>query len=220
MKAMVLAAGRGERLRPLTDEVPKPLLRIGGRCLIEHQLRALAAAGFEAAVINVAYRGEQIVAALGDGTRYGLPIAYSREQPGALDTGGGIRRALPLLGDAPFAVINADIYTDYPLRRLRTALESAEADAHLILAPNPPHHPDGDFGLDDGRVARAGRRYTFAGIGVYRPALFDRQQTRFPLAVVLDETIAAGRVQGELYRGRWFDVGTPAAFEQLGGRVG
>lgn len=214
---MILAAGRGARLRPWTDTTPKPLLCVGGQHLIEYPLRALAAAGFTRVAINVAYRGGQIMRALGDGSRYGLRIVYSREQPGALDTGGGIRRALKLLDDAPFAVLNADVCSDYPVAQLAGALQNASDAAHLVLVPNPPHHPQGDFGLQQGRVVMAGQRHTFAGIGVYRPALFAAQPARFPLSAVLRESIAAGRASGQLYSGRWFDVGTRATFAALGG---
>ena len=217
MRAMVLAAGRGERLRPLTDRLPKPLVRVRGAALIEHHLRALADAGFEDVVINTAWLAERIEAALGDGAAHGVRIRYSRETPGALDTGGGIRNALPLLGQAPFAAINADILTDYDFARLRTPLP-ADADARLVLVPNPPHNPAGDFGLaDDGRVT-PGPAHTFAGIGVYRPELLAAVPgTRFGLAAVRRPAIAAGRVMGEIHRGVWHDVGTPEALERLGG---
>lgn len=216
---MILAAGRGQRLRPLTDAVPKPLLYVGGHRLIEYPLLALADAGVGQVVINVAWLGGQIEAVVGDGARYGLSIRYSREQPGALDTGGGIARALPLLGDEPFAVINADVLTDYPVGRLTTALSSPDTAAHLVVVPNPAHHPKGDFALDAGRVTTTGQRYTFAGMGVYRPALFAGRAGRFGLADVLRQAITAGRVSGELYTGRWFDVGTRATFDRLGGQA-
>lgn len=226
--AMILAAGRGERLRPLTDRVPKPLLRVRGALLIEHHLHALARAGFTRAVINLAWLGDRIEAALGDGAAYGLEIRYSRETPGALDTGGGIRNALPLLGEGPFAVINADVHSDYDYARLRRPLPE-HADARLVLVPNPPQHPEGDFGLDDGRVTMdvppqdrpQDRRYTFAGIGSYRPRPFAGYGAdRFGLAALLRPAIAAGRVVGELHHGAWFDVGTPAVLEYLGGGDG
>ena len=170
MKAMILAAGRGERLRPLTDHTPKPLLPVGGRPLIGHHLAALAAAGFDEVVINVAYRGDQIRAALGDGRAQGLPIRYSVEQPGALDTGGGVRNALAMLGEAPFALISADVFTDFDYARL--AGVSGDG-AHVVLVDNPAHHVDGDFGLDaHGRLVEAPPRRTYAGIGVYAPASF------------------------------------------------
>lgn len=214
MRVMLLAAGRGERLRPLTDRVPKPLLRVRGAALIEHHLHALARAGFHEVVINTGWLGEQIEAALGNGGDYGLSIGYSRETPGALDTGGGIRNALPLLGEAPFAVINADIHTDYDYARLRRSLPD-DVDASLVLVPNPPSHPQGDFGLDQGRVT-ATPRYTFAGIGVYRPRPFTEYGAdRFRLADMLRPMIAGGRVAGELHEGAWFDAGTHEVLEYL-----
>ena len=222
MKAMILAAGRGQRLRPLTDTVPKPLLQVGGRRLIEHHLLALAAAGFREVVINVAWLAEQIVDTLGDGSAYGLDIAYSREQPGALDTGGGIRQALDRLGrEHPFALLNADVYTDFPVAALRECRLTDTDDAHLVLTANPPHHPQGDFSLVDGRIGREHPRYTYTGIGVYRPGLFlAGEATRFALVQALAPAIEHGRVAGQLYAGRWHDVGTPRAFAELGGRLG
>ncbi len=213
MKAMILAAGRGERLRPLTDHTPKPLIDVGGRSLIGHHLAALADAGFADVVINVAYRGEQIIDTLGDGEHWGLTIRYSRETPGALDTGGGIRNALALLGEAPFALISADVFTDFDYRRLRQV--DLEAGLHAVLVDNPPHHPDGDFGLgSDGRLNSGPPCWTYAGIGVYAPALFaDPSSARFPLVAVMREAIASGRASGERHRGRWVDVGRPAALE-------
>jgi len=208
MRAMILAAGRGERMRPLTDHTPKPLLPVGGRALIEHHLAALAAAGFREVVINHAHLGAQIEAALGDGARYGLLIRYSPEET-ALETGGGIFRALPLLGPEPFVVINGDIWTDYPLAQLPQAPAGL---AHLVLVDNPAHHPQGDFALDAaGRVYEEGQpRFTFSGIGLYRPELFEGCEAgRFALAPLLRRAMAAGRVSGEHYRGAWIDVGTP-----------
>lgn len=203
---MVLAAGRGERLRPLTDDLPKPLLTVGGSTLIEHHLVALSAAGFDEVVINHAHLGGLIEARLGCGERYGLRIRYSAEGV-ALETGGGIRRALPLLGDAPFLVINGDIWTDYPLARLQRIDPVA---AHLVLVANPPHHREGDFSLHDGRVGSGPtRRLTFAGIGVYHPQLFAGCEAEcFPLAPLLRDAAARGLVSGECYAGEWVDVGT------------
>ncbi len=219
MKAMILAAGRGERMRPLTDSVPKPLLRAGPCALIEHHLHALVRAGFAEVVINLAYRGEQIAAALGDGARYGLPIRYSHEAGEALETGGGIACALPLLGTAPFAVINGDVWTDYPLERLPAAPDGL---AHLVLVDNPPHHVQGDFHLrGDGAISAGdGPRLTFSGLGVYRPALFDGcTPGRFALAPLLRRAIAEGAVSGEHYRGAWVDVGTPERLAELERRL-
>lgn len=218
---MILAAGRGERLRPLTDRVPKPLIEVAGRPLIEHHLRNLAAAGFLQVVINVAHLADRITAALGDGSRYGLTLRYSHEPPGALDTGGGIKNALPLLGDGPFAVINADVFTDLDCTALATAALDAEVDAHLWLVANPAHHRQGDFGLSAGRVTAAPPDHTFAGIGIYRPRLFARcPEHRFALTAVLAPAIAAGRVGGQLHGGRWVDVGRPEALRALEGHDG
>jgi MurNAc alpha-1-phosphate uridylyltransferase len=194
---MILAAGRGERIRPLTDHIPKPLLAAGGRPLIEYHLESLRRGGFSRVVINLAHLGGRIRSALGDGSRWGLTLSYSQEPEGALDTGGGIRKALPLLGDAPFLVVNGDIWTDIPLipRAPRD-----DALAHLVLVDNPAHHARGDFVLHGDRVLTCGEpRYTFSGIGYYRPELF---------APLLREVIAAGRVSGEHYSGKWIDVGT------------
>lgn len=215
MRAMILAAGRGERLRPLTDHVPKPMVPVAGRPLIEYHLNALAAAGFKEVVINVAHLADAIIAALGEGSRFGLALHYSHEPVGALDTGGGIKQALPLLGNAPFAVINGDVYSDYDFARLRVGLARGK-QAHLVLVPNPAHHRTGDFGLDNGCVVAAPRRHTFAGIGIYHPALFaDVPQKRFSLASVLQPAISAGRVSGALHGGRWYDVGRPETLAQV-----
>lgn len=212
---MILAAGRGERMRPLTDATPKPLLEVGGRALIHRHLDALAAAGVERVVVNTAWLGEQIRASLGDGSAWNLELVYSPEPPGALDTGGGIHQALPLLGPEPFWVVNGDIYTDYPLERLP---RQPAALAHLVLVDNPDHHPEGDFHLRGSRVEASanGPRLTFAGVGCYRPALFaDCRPGCFPLAPLLRDAMAGGRVTGEHYRGRWCDVGTPERLERL-----
>lgn len=210
---MILAAGRGERMRPLTDHTPKPLLRAGGRALIEYHLEALAAAGIRDVVVNHAHLGARIEAVLGDGGRYGLRIRYSAEGE-ALETGGGIRHALPLLGEQPFLVLNGDIWTDYPYGRL--PVEPAGL-GHLVLVDNPDHHPEGDFALHGGRVLAQGEpRLTFAGIAVYRPALFaEHAPGRFPLAPLLRAAMADARIGGEHYRGRWVDVGTPERLEAL-----
>ena len=212
---MILAAGRGERMGALTDRVPKPLLEVGGRPLIEHQVLRLAASGFRDIVVNLAWLGEQITARLGDGSGLGVSIRYSREPEGALDTGGGIRAALPLLGDERFAVVNSDVWSDYPFERLRGAIAG---DAHVVLVDNPAHHPGGDFALaPDGRVVDAQcDRLTFSGIGCYRPHLFAARSTpRFPLVAVLRGAIEAGTLTGERHRGEWLDVGTPARLQAL-----
>lgn len=215
MKAMVLAAGRGERMGGLTDNVPKPLLEAGGRPLIEHQIRRLAAAGFREVVVNLAWLGHMIEARLGDGSGFGVRIEYSREPEGALDTGGGIRNALPLLGDARFIVVNSDVWSDFPFERLRGA---GAGDAHIVLADSPAHHPGGDFGLaPDGRVIDGdGNRLTFCGIGRYHPRLFAaRAGGRFPLVAVLRDAIEGGILSGEHHRGEWLDIGTPERLEAL-----
>lgn len=218
MKAMILAAGRGERMRPLTDAVPKPLLRAGDKALIEYLLDGLAAAGWDEVVINHAHLGGQLRAALGDGHRYGLRILYSSEGEEGLETGGGIYRALPLLDSDPFLVVNGDIWTDYPFARLPRTLAGL---AHLVLVDNPGHHPAGDFALDHGRVLATGAsKLTFSGIGVYRHALFAGcRPGKFPLAPVLRAAMAAGRVSGEHHRGAWFDVGTPERLAALDARL-
>lgn len=219
MKAMILAAGRGERLRPLTDHTPKPLLRAGGRSLIEHLIAGLAASGFRDLVVNLSHLGELIEAQLGDGRRLGARIVYSPEGPEPLETAGGIRNALPLLGEDPFLVINGDIATDFPFDRLHGF---PVREAHLVLIPNPPHHRQGDFSLEDGCVSTAGHdRYTYAGIGVYRPSLFSALPPgRAALAPLLRQAIPQGVVTGELYRGFWMDVGTVERLRALDQRLG
>ncbi|MFO7603733.1 MAG: nucleotidyltransferase family protein [Gammaproteobacteria bacterium] len=215
MKAMILAAGRGERMRPLTDTTPKPLLRVAGRSLIEYHLLRLAEAGLHEVVINLAWLGEQIPAALGNGEAYGLRIEYLHEGAQALETGGGIFNALPLLGEGPFVVINADVWTDYPLRQLPQTLTGL---AHLVLVDNPAHHPQGDFAIDARGYAQAeaDSKLTFSGLGVYAAALFAGCAAGvFPLAPLLRAAMARGQVSAEHYRGRWSDVGTPARLLQL-----
>jgi len=217
LKALILAAGRGERMRPLTDRVPKPLIEVGGKPLIVHHIEKLAALGCERVVINHAHLGEMIEAALGDGARYGVTIDYSREET-ALETAGGIATALPMLGTAPFIVVNADVYSEYDYAGLLEAADRlGAANAHLVLVDNPEHHPDGDFALRGGKLAPAGALLTFSGLAVYRPALFAAipSGTRAPLAPLLREQIAAGAVAGEHYRGRWCDVGTPDRLTRL-----
>jgi MurNAc alpha-1-phosphate uridylyltransferase len=207
MKAMILAAGRGERMRPLTDTVPKPLLRIGGQTLIERQVHALARAGITELVINHAWLGEQIEKALGDGDAYGVSIQYSAETGGSLETGGGILNALPLLGAEPFIVVNADIWTDFSFDSLPS---SPDGLAHLVMVDNPEQHPNGDFSLSNGRLSQSGpAMLTFSGIGVYRPELFaDCSPGAFPLGPVLRKRMDAGQVSGERFTGSWFDIGT------------
>ncbi len=216
---MILAAGRGERLRPLTDHTPKPLLPVAGEPLIVHQLRWLERAGIRDVVVNLHHLGESIAAALGTGGDLGVHITYSREET-LLETGGGIVHARPLLGDAPFIVVAGDIWTDYPFARL---IESLGNDlAHLVLVPTPAHASEGDFGLDRDRVTRGVERpYTYAGISLLSPTLFDEApEGPFPLRDLLFAAISAGRLGGELWRGDWTDIGTPAQFKTLQHRAG
>lgn len=207
MKAMILAAGKGERLRPLTLHTPKPLVRAGGVPLIEYHLRAIKSAGFESVVINHAWLGQQIEDHLGDGHQWGLNISYSPEgEP--LETGGGIFRALPLLGDEPFLVVNGDIWVDFDFSVLMKPLKGL---AHLVLVDNPPHHPGGDFALVDGQVHNDADqpRLTYSGIAVLHPQLFAScTEGAFKLAPLLREAMAKGLVTGERFAGRWVDVGT------------
>ena len=208
MKAMILAAGRGERLRPLTDRVPKPLIAVGGKALIVRHLEALAAAGFREVVINLAWLGEQIKKALGNGAGFGLSITYSHEPPGALETAGGIIRALPLLGKRPFAMISADVLCDYPMQRLRERRLSGEG--HLVMVNNPDHHPGGDFSIDADGKLRSGGGLTFSGLAVLDPKLFSGLAPGpRPLRPVFEAGISRGRLTGEHYPGIWSDVGTP-----------
>jgi MurNAc alpha-1-phosphate uridylyltransferase len=218
MKAMILAAGRGERMRPLTDTTPKPLLEVGGKPLIVWIIESLVAAGFRELVINVSHLGAQIEQALGGGQRWDASIQYSREAE-PLETAGGIATALPLLGARPFIVVNADIHTDFDFARLRTVVpEQGGTRAHLVLVDNPAHHPKGDFALRGGQVSGDEQpRHTFSGIGAYHPALFHgiAPHTKAQLARVLRAQIEAGCVTGEHYTGRWSDVGTPERLSQI-----
>ena len=223
MNAIILAAGRGERMRPLTDTLPKPLLGVGGKPLIVWHIEKLAAAGFARIVINHAHLGGLIEAALGSGARFGVEIVYSHETQ-ALETAGGIAYALPLLGDAPFAAVNADVFSDYDYAQLARAVERLQQGsfaAHLVLVDNPAHHADGDFALRDERVVLDGARLTFSGIAAYRPALFGgiARGASARLAPRLCECIAAGRVSGERYSGRWRDIGTPARLAAINGEL-
>jgi MurNAc alpha-1-phosphate uridylyltransferase len=220
---MILAAGRGERMRPLTDTVPKALLMVGGKPLIVWQLEKFAAAGFTTIVINYAHLGDLIVNTLGTGARFGLNIVYSREAE-ALETAGGIAAALPLLGDAPFAVVNADVFSDYDYANLAAAVSRLQRPnmlAHLILVTNPAHHVEGDFGLVGERVDVAGARLTFSGMAAYQPAMFGGipRGAKARLAPLLHEQIAAQRVSGEHYGGLWRDIGTPARLAELDGEL-
>jgi MurNAc alpha-1-phosphate uridylyltransferase len=214
MRAMILAAGRGERLRPLTDELPKPLVELAGKPLIEYHLESLAGAGFREVVINQGHLGDLLPAALGDGRRWGIRIHWSDEQPAALETGGGIFQALPLLGGGPFLVVNGDVWTDYPFARLR----AVKCDrAHLVLVPNPAHNPRGDFALLAGRVREAGPdMHTFSGIAVYHPRLFAGcRPGKFSVVPLLRAAMRDHLVTGELYRGQWDDIGTTERLEAL-----
>lgn len=213
MKAMILAAGLGKRMRPLTDHCPKPLLPVAGKPLIVHHLERLREAGIHEVVINVSYRAEQIIDALGTGDVYGLRIHWSREIV-PLETGGGVQQALPLLGEAPFLLINGDVWCEaLPDPQ---ALQNDDL-AHLMLVDNPSHHPDGDFGLLSGRVNQTSiERLTFAGISIVRPALLAGQPLdAFPLAPLLRAAIDNNRVSGERYTGHWVDVGSPERLAEL-----
>jgi MurNAc alpha-1-phosphate uridylyltransferase len=221
MRAMILAAGRGERMRPLTDRCPKPLLPAGGKPLIVWHLERLVRAGFRQVAINHAHLGAQLEAALGDGSRWGLSIAWSPEAQ-ALETAGGIANALPLLGAAPFLVVNGDVWCDFDPGRARSIalqMDAAALDAWCVLVDNPPQHPGGDFALENGRLLdrATGPRFTFSGIGVYRPSLFAGigRGARAPLAPLLRAAAAEGRAGAELHTGRWIDVGTPQRLAQL-----
>lgn len=217
MKAMILAAGRGTRMRPLTDHLPKPLLSVAGQPLLVHHLQALAKADIKEIIINISYQAEKIQTTLGDGQDYGVKIHYSFE-PSALETGGGILQALPQLGSAPFLVISGDIWTDYPLQLLPRELNHYLA--HLVMVNNPTYHPAGDFVLKAGELDSSGEdKLTFANIGVYQPQLFQQATTTiFPLVDVLQPAIKAKKISGEHYQGDWVNVGTPAELQSLAAR--
>jgi len=207
MRAMILAAGRGDRLRPLTDELPKPLVEVAGKPLIEYHLEALARAGFREVVINQGHLGDLLPEMLGNGSRWGVNIHWSDEQPEALETGGGIFKALPLLGSAPFLVINGDLWTDYPFARLR----AVKCDwAHLVMVPNPSHNPVGDFALAGARIRETGdRKLTFSGMAVYNPRLFDGcQPGKFSVVPLVRLAMENHLVTGEEFQGDWNDIGT------------
>ena len=226
MKAMILAAGEGRRMRPLTDLTPKPLLEVAGKPLIEHHIARLSAAGFSEVVVNVSHLGQQLVDFLGDGSQWRITISISAEQT-PLETAGGIIQALPRLGDAPFLLVNGDVFSDYPFAQLRETAP-AERGAHIVLVPNPTHHPLGDFTLQDGCVGHRSSSQaatgdfmmaTYSGIGVYHPALFaECAPGRRPLKPLLDEAIARASLSGELYQGVWEDVGTPERLTALNRR--
>ncbi len=225
MRALILAAGRGERMRPLTDTVPKPLLKAGGRSLIEWQVERLARAGFTELVVNHAHLGATIEAALGENGPFGARIRYSPESP-ALETAGGIAKALHLLGDEPFVAVSGDIYTDFDYATLVPRVEAIERDpgacaAHLVLVDNPPWHPQGDMGLEDGRVTRDGPKLTYGNIAVFHPAIFRSiaPGTRLKLFPWVYGFVDEGRVSGERYRGPWDNVGTAAQLAALDKRL-
>lgn len=221
MRAMILAAGRGERMRPLTDTMPKPLLCVAGKPLITWHLEKLARAGFKHVVINHAWLGDRIESALGDGSQWGLSIRYSAEGT-ALETAGGIATALPLLGEEPFLVINGDIWCDWEVSRATQAadlIKQRRSLGWLLLVNNPPHHPEGDFALtDQGHVTLTGSNpLTFSGVGVYDPQLFNGIQPAVPakLAPLLRQEMTGQRILGEHHQGIWIDVGTPERLKEL-----
>ena len=211
---MILAAGRGDRMRPLSDAMPKPLLEVGGYRLIDYHLAALLKAGIREVVVNLSWLGDRIREALGNGTGYGLSITYSPEGPSPLGTGGGIHRVLPLLGADPFLLVNGDVWIDLSFEDLRRPGGSL---AHLVLVANPPHHPGGDYGLDgDGRVFAQAAPQTYSGVAVLDPRLFDGcEASTFPLKPLLDRALAAGRLTGQRHEGHWSDVGTPERLAAL-----
>lgn len=219
MKAMILAAGLGQRMRPLTNHTPKPLLKVGGRPLLAHHLEHLSQAGFREVVINVSHLGEQIIEFCGDGSNWDLHIQHSIE-PEPLETAGGIYRALPMLGTEPFLVINGDIWTDYPLTRLRDKTLNTNITAHLILVDNPKQHPNGDFLLDDRGLIQAlpaqSSGLTYAGLGIYSFEFFAGVSTeKAPLKPLMDAAIHLGSLGGEYYAGSWHDMGTPERLKAL-----
>lgn len=211
---MILAAGRGDRMRPLTDNTPKPLLQINGKPLIQYQIEKLVSAGIKDIVINHAIMGDQIEAWFGNGRQLGANITYSAEGSMPLETGGGIFRALPYLGSDPFIAVNADIWTDYPYQDLPKTLTG---QAHLILVNNPRHNPNGDFAMHDGYICNQGTvRYTFSGIGVYSHELFRHSSNGvFPLAPLIRKAAEGRQVTAELYQGIWIDIGTPERLQEL-----
>jgi len=220
MKAFILAAGRGERMRPLTDTTPKPLLTVGDESLVVHTINRLVQAGITDLVINLAWLGEQIEQSLGDGGRFGAFIRYSREGD-ALETAGGIVQALPLLGDSPFLVVNGDIWTDYDFSRLASRSLDGML-AHLVMVDNPDHHPHGDFVLHGNRLVEAdGEQLTYSGIGLYSPKLFSALSPgKRPLAPLLRKAISNSQLSGEKFQGQWLDVGSPERLQQLNQQLG
>ena len=222
MKAMILAAGRGERMRPLTDSTPKPLIKVGGKSLIVWHLERLAKAGFKEVVINHAHLGEQIEQALGNGSQWGMHIQYSPEKI-ALETAGGIANALPLLGDQPFLVVNGDTFTEIDFSTLKLSHNTPlQALAHLVLVDNPPQHPNGDFAMEDGVLKNEGsQKLTFSGVGVYHPDLFASVVPGTParMAPLLRQAITQNQATAEHYEGVWHDIGTLDRLESLDRRL-
>lgn len=217
MKAMILAAGRGLRLRPLTNKRPKPLISIDNQPLIVHQVIKLAHIGIKTIIVNVSYQAKQIIETLGNGQAYGVKIEYSFE-PVALETGGGICQALTLLGSDPFIVLSADIWTDFPLENLLSHRLDSFALAHLILVDNPNFHPQGDFHLTHNGLLdldNPSSKLTFANLGIYHPDLFRGKSGTFPLSSLLYKYIAEKKITGEYYKGLWFNIGTPTELEHL-----
>lgn len=215
MNAMILSAGRGERMRPLTDKTPKPLLKVHNKSLIVWHIEKLASLGFSQIVINIDHLGEMIMKTLGDGSKWGVNLLYSDErQSGALESAGGIINALPLIDSDKFLVVNGDIWCDY---EFETGFDLKDDLAHLILVPNPKHNPDGDFSLHKNRVSNDTKnRYTFSGIGYYRAKLFEGlQNKRMPLAPLLRKAAEDGKISGSLYEGRWYDIGTPERLREI-----
>ena len=216
MKAMILAAGRGERMRPLTDYIPKPLLEVAGKPLIIWHLEKLAKANFEEVIINHAHLGGMIEAYVGDGSRWNLKVTYSREGS-PLETAGGIKKALPLIGDQPFLVVNADIYTDFNFATIKNR-NLNDYKGHLVMVKNPKQHPDGDFFLQNNQIEREGKeRLTFSGIAIYQPKIFEdiNIEPVAKLAPILKKLIDAECISGEAYQGLWFDIGTPERLNEV-----
>lgn len=213
MKAMILAAGKGERMRPLTEKIPKPLLKVDGQPLLAYHLRAILKAGIKEVIINTWYLGEKIIEQIGDGSDYGLQIHYSQEQS-LLNTGGGIVNALPLLGNEPFLVVSADVLTDYPLKMLPSTPTGL---AHLVMVDNPTYHPTGDFGLERGQISLLCEpKLTYANIGIFRPEFFaSAPDGAFPLGALMRKHIANNLVTGQYYSGIWHNIGTPADLEMV-----
>jgi MurNAc alpha-1-phosphate uridylyltransferase len=224
MRAMILAAGKGERMRPLTELTPKPLLQVAGKPLIEYHLEHLVRAGFRELVINVSWLGQQIEDYLGDGSRWGCDISWSRE-PEPLETAGGIARALPLLGAEPFVLINGDIWIDFPLEKFKHMTLAEGCLAHLVLVNNPSHHPDGDFLLGaDARLSPGGNKgataYTYSGLALYHPRFFEGvAPNKLPLRPLLESGMGQSTVTGEYFAGRWLDLGTPERLAELDAHV-